>query len=103
MVGEDGDLAVVTFRMLDRVLRFRLHLPEKDDARELRRMWRALHMAIKAKLVIAEEGIETFDEVFLANIVMPNGSTVGQQVMGDVQKAIKQNSGGVRLLLGSGA
>lgn len=88
-VGEDDGRAAVSFRMQDRLLRFRITLPAKEDEKEERRLWRALAMAIKAKLVIASEGIETFDEVFLANIVTPSGETVGERIIADVQAMIE--------------
>lgn len=93
MVGEDRregrTLAVVNFRLMGRVLRFRLELPDKPDPAEERRRWRALLLAIKAKITIAKEGIETVDEVFLANIVTPDGSTVGDRIVPDVQRMIE--------------
>lgn len=99
MVGEDRGRAVISFRLQDRLLRFHVQLPEKLDAKEERRLWRALYMAIKAKLVIASEGIETFDEVFLANIVTPDGSTVGDRIIPDVQMMLESGQAKVLRLL----
>jgi len=97
-LGEDEGRAVVQFRLAGRVLRFKLSMlrkltdfevkrgqkPSRVDAREERRLWRSLVMAVKAKLVIAEDGIETFDEVFLANIVTPDGDTIGERVTAQI-------------------
>jgi hypothetical protein len=88
-VAEEDGRAAVSFKMAGRVLRFIISLPASDDPKEERRLWRALFMCIKAKLVIAEEGIETFDEVFLANIVMPNGQTVGQWAQPQVTQMVE--------------
>lgn len=49
-------------------------------AQEHRRLWRALLLVVKAKLESAESGIETFESAFLANIVLPDGSTVADSV-----------------------
>jgi hypothetical protein len=40
-----------------------------------REAWRALLLCIKAKLVSVESKIETFEEAFLAHVVMPDGKT----------------------------
>lgn len=45
-----------------------------------RQRWRALALVIKAKLEAVESGITTFEEEFLAHIVMPDGMTVGNHV-----------------------
>jgi hypothetical protein len=43
-----------------------------------RARWRALALVIKAKLEAVESGITTFEEEFLAHIVLPDGTTLGQ-------------------------
>lgn len=42
-----------------------------------RQRWRALALAIKAKLEAVDVGITTFEDEFLAHIMLPNGDTVG--------------------------
>lgn len=54
---------------------------------EHRRRWRALALAIKAKLEVVETGIATFEDEFLAHIVLPNGSTVGEWAVPQVGAA----------------
>lgn len=100
---KDSD-AVVGFRMEGRQVRFVLPLPSRDDkafteyvsrgklwerteeaARKLyeqavRQRWRALALVIKAKLEAVESGIAIFEDEFMANIVLPNGQLVGEQV-----------------------
>lgn len=44
---------------------------------ENRRRWRALALVIKAKLEAVASGISTLEQEFLAHVVLPNGSTVG--------------------------
>lgn len=73
--------AIIVFEAHDRRLRFDLPLPEGDkdkDAQARRQRWRALLLAIKSKLESVATGIETFEEAFLAHVVMPDGVTVGQ-------------------------
>jgi hypothetical protein len=50
---------------------------EQYDA-EIRRRWRALLAVLKAKLVAVEDGISTIEREFLADIVLPNGATIGE-------------------------
>lgn len=45
---------------------------------EDRRRWRALLLVVRAKVEAVESGIATFDEEFLAFIVMPNDRTIGE-------------------------
>jgi len=96
--------AIVGFRMEGRQVKFILPLPAKDDksfteytsrgkllartddaARKLyeqavKQRWRALALVIKAKLEAVESGIAVFEDEFMANIVLPNGQLVGEQV-----------------------
>lgn len=93
-------IEAIEFKMRDRRARFILRLPDpnskeflytpvrrtmrtKQQAREAweqasRQRWRALALTIKAKLESVEAGIETFDESFMAQLVMSNGATVSQ-------------------------
>lgn len=48
--------------------------------RAVRQRWRALALVIKAKLEAVESGITTLEDEFLAHIVLPGGTTVGQQI-----------------------
>lgn len=45
---------------------------------ECRERWRALALAVKAKLTSIAAGITTVEREFLADIVLPDGSTFGQ-------------------------
>ena len=53
-----------------------LRKPTDHVALGCRQRWRALNLAIKAKLEAVESGIVTFDQEFLAHIVGPSGQTV---------------------------
>lgn len=48
---------------------------------EWRRRWRSLLLILKAKLELVDGGDSTFDREFLADIVMPDGSTVGDTMV----------------------
>lgn len=96
MYGFEGDLVIVGFRMLGRMIRFRLPVPPIDDfrispggrhrtqraaeeaqAQATRARWRALLLIIKAKLEAIETGVTTFEDEFLAHTLLPSGQTVG--------------------------
>lgn len=85
--GWDGPNATIGFRMENRIVR--LVLPLEDDLRdqEVRSRWRALLLAIKAKLSSVESGIETFEEAFLAHVVMPDNRTVGELLLPRIAEA----------------
>ena len=107
--GDEGHYAMVQFRAAERYVRFLLPLPDpgadefkrtpakrqlrsteqrqKAYEQACRQRWRALALAIKAKLEAVEAGIATFEEEFLAHIVLPDGSTVGQHVLPKVEAA----------------
>lgn len=96
----EPDRGIILFEAHDRRLRFDLPLPKagspKADA-ERRRRWRALTLSVKAKLESVASGIETFEQAFYANIVLPNGLTVYQASRDAVEIAYK--TGGTPALL----
>lgn len=49
-------------------------------ADERRRRWRALVLVTKAKLEAAANGISTLEREFLADLVLPNGRSVHQEI-----------------------
>ena len=65
-----------------------------DNAYEqaIRQRWRALALVVKAKLEAVESAITTFDEEFLAHIVMPNGRTVADEVIPKMTAALAGES-----------
>lgn len=110
--GWQGSNCVVAFEMNDRRIKFILPLPDKT-AREFthtpsrgtlrypadqlaaweqacRQRWRALALAIKAKLEAVESGITSFEEEFMAHIVLPNGSTVGGWMIPQIEQSYSQ-------------
>jgi hypothetical protein len=106
--GWDGDRAFVMFRAKDRLVRFVLQFPARTDRRVaatpagkvrgpaqreeaygqlVRSYWRRLLLVIKAKLESVSSGVETFEESFLAQIVLPDNSTVGQWAKAAIPEA----------------
>ena len=59
--------------------RSKSELPAAQEA-EFRRRARALVIRIKSLLEVVYQGGEMFEEVFLAKILLPDGSTVAEQV-----------------------
>ena len=86
----------VAFRMQDRNILFRMTSPEQAQAE--RSLWRALLLTIKGKLESAERGIETFEEAFLANIVMPDGRTVSDHTLAAIEDHYAGRGNNVPLL-----
>jgi hypothetical protein len=100
LLGTDYDhnVARVQFRAYNRIIRFVLALPDRKKystgrggaerwEQAERQRWRALLLVIKAKLESVENGIATFEEEFLAHIVMPNGQTVMEIVLPQIEGA----------------
>jgi hypothetical protein len=101
--------ARIEFKAKGRLIRFDLRLPDPGDKRfwaasrypyrrseaqaqaaweaEVRRLWRALLLAIKAKLELVTSGISVFEEEFLAHIVMPDNRTVGEHALPAIARA----------------
>lgn len=104
--GWEGSRAMIGFRMNNRMLRFIVPLPDKSEFQwtpqgrrrttsssqtaydqACRQRWRALALVIKAKLEAVECGITSFEEEFLAHIMLPDGQTVGQFMLPQVEQA----------------
>jgi len=98
MSGWNEGEAFVAFRCRSWIIRFRVktpmrnerrfthteknklrvaHLAEQEFEQATRSIWRGLLLCIKAKLESVESGIETFEEAFLAHVVLPGGETMG--------------------------
>lgn len=123
MSGWTSEKAMIGFTMEGRQVRFVLPMPDKEDNRfthhsrgrrtpdaalkeweqACRQRWRALALVIKAKLEAVESGISVFEDEFLANIIMPDGRTVGDHTRpriahayanpGDMQPLLPDYSG----------
>ena len=108
------DKALIMFEYNGKRIRFILGLPNINDKRfthtpsrgtlcskesqiqeheqACRQKWRALLLVIKAKLEAVESGISIFEEEFMANIMLPNGQTVGEYVLPQVETAYLTNT-----------
>lgn len=86
---EEANRLTIIFTLNDRSVRFRVGW--ENSERSQRQRARALLLVIKAKLESIESGVETFEEAFLANIVMADGQTVHERVSGDL--ALEYKSG----------
>lgn len=115
--AKEPDRFSVQFTIQERTVRFRVTLPALDamptrDGRGVmltaqqrrakmeqahRQRARALMLVIKAKL---ENGVETFEQAFLPNVVLADGSTVYERVAGPI--AEEYRVGAVQQLLLSG-
>lgn len=118
--GQDEAGAMVAFLVRGRHVRFRVPLPQLDDfaltptrqkrtrasataalEKATRSRWRSLGLIVKAKLEAVDAGVVEFDDEFMAQLVMPDGRTVGDAVRGQLVTAIE--SGAVPALLPGGA
>lgn len=86
--------ARVQFRIYDRIVRFVITLPDPKKfgtgvrlEQAERQRWRALLLVIKAKLEAVENAIATFEEEFLAHIVMPNDRTVAELILPQIAES----------------
>lgn len=94
----ERNVAQIEFLLGERQMRFTLELPDRSERRftvdgrgrrrtetgiraaydqEVRRLWRSMLLVIKAKLEAVKSGIVTVEQEFLAHIVLPDGSVVG--------------------------
>ena len=104
---EDGR-ALVTFQCSGRRIRFVVPLPDPNADRfiltptgkartataacdsyeqEVRRLWRALALVIKAMFEAAASGIVTFEEAFLPYTLLPTGRTVAEHALPEVERS----------------
>lgn len=113
--GYDPSKAVIQFEVQGRHIRFTLPLPARSDYKNrrarngsvvtgdraweqaCRQSWRALALVIKAKLEAVEAGIVTLQEEFMAQMVLPDGSTVGEFMTPQIDQAYA--TGGMPSLL----
>lgn len=107
VMGWSGEKeARVQCRVHAKFLRFVLPMPNREERgfrsetnyqQEVRRRWRALTLVIKAKLEAVASGISSFEDEFLAHIIMPDGKTVADHARPLIDSAYK--SGKVTALL----
>ena len=101
-VDHEAHRATVQFQAHNRIVKFEIDLPNPSDPKfrkmknsylqrsttgvqkaveqEERTKWRALLLVIKAKLEAVESHIATFEDEFLAHVLLPNQQTVAQYI-----------------------
>ena len=116
----EGDRSLVAFSMSGRRVQIMLVMPSIDDyiltPRDARRTaaaqrsaweqacrqrWRALLLIIRAKLEAVESGITTLESEFLANILLPDGGTIGEWLAPQIDEAY--SLGRMRPMLAAGS
>lgn len=60
---------------------------EENLAAERRRRWRSLFAVVKAKLVAVADGISSIEREFMADVVLPDGSTVSEWLTPQLESA----------------
>lgn len=106
-------LSTIAFQAHGRRIRFDLPMPDRSEHRfthwrlgrsssdtprpadkihaaweqACRQSWRALALVVKAKLEAVEAKITTFEDEFMAHIVMPDGITVGDHIRTGIASA----------------
>lgn len=106
MYASQKSQAFVAFDLMGRRIKFAISLPDESDfstsekgrsrtklqtekayGQAVKQKWRALALTIKAKLVSVEENIEVFDDAFMAQIQLPDGSTVGDIMKPQIEQS----------------
>lgn len=72
--------ALVMFMLVGRLIKIVVPIEAKATDQERRSRWRALGLIIKAKLEAVEQKITTVEQEFLAHVVLPDSTTVGQWI-----------------------
>lgn len=112
--GLKPSAAAIQFRLERRVIRMILPFPSPDSEEFLtsptgrrgrseeqarraheqacRQCWRALALVVKAKLEAVAAGITTVDKEFMAHILLPDGSTVGQFMAPQIETAYRKGA-----------
>lgn len=118
--GEEGERVVIGFAARGRQVRFMLRMPDPKDPEftqtptgktrtanaaaaahdtAVRQVFRVFAFVVKAKLEAVESGLVTFQDEFLAHVVLPGGQTVSDAVGDRIAQAY--STGDVPALLPS--
>lgn len=115
---QEPDKLVIFFALADRRIKFTIPLATKYDGALVarngkiidpkakieqanRQKARALRLVVQAKLESVESGVETFEQAFLANIVLDGGQTVYERVAEPISLEYSTGKAGL-LMLGFG-
>lgn len=126
-VNDDAGLASIAFKLQNHALLFELKLPQRNEKaftqyklgsvvklrtpeqayklweQACRSRWRALLLAVKAKLVAVSEGVETFEEAFLSSIVVNDAGRTARFGPLAVKAIVESYSTGRLPQLGAGS
>lgn len=112
LIEQEAHFGIV-FEKSNRRVRFVVPLPSKDEAHVtkgnqyrtyqggysaakheqlIKERWRAAYLVIKAKLESVDSGIESFDEAFMGQLVLPSGQTMSEWVSPQLDASV---AGGV--------
>lgn len=110
VIGESKTEGAIVFTLDNLRIRMALPMPDLHDfdldgrgslrsdnakeiarEKEVKRLWRAMMLAIKSKLVIVENKISTMEREFLAHVVMGNGQTIGDFVVPKIPELTLHN------------
>ena len=110
--------SMIMFSMHGKQVKFILPLPSMDEFRltptgrdrtaqsqrteweqACRQRWSALHLVVKAKLEAVECGISVFEDEFMVNIVLPDGQTVSEFMLPQINQAYLTGKAPAMLLL----
>ncbi|KTS02523.1 hypothetical protein SB2_25585 [Methylobacterium radiotolerans] len=84
---DDALEATVAFMLAGRLIRLRIEIPGDASDQRRRAIWRAIGLVVKAKIEAVAQGITTVEQEWLAHVVLPDGSTVGDWVEPQLQVA----------------
>lgn len=125
--GWDEDFVKIGFEIKGRMVRFNIPMPKlKDFATftnyrngnpyqskrskeaqqkaydsEVQRRWRSLLLLLKAKFEILDFELSTFEKEFMSNIVLPDGSTVGDWIEPQIEVAYSKGRMPLALMSGN--
>jgi hypothetical protein len=107
-VMEDRQKAYLMFEFNKLMIQMTVPLPEKKEfalsesgrARKdsqieeaynqaIKQRWRALVLAVKAKLEAVETGISTIEKEFLSFVVMPDGKLLGDHILPQIEEVAR--------------
>lgn len=90
----DSTGVMIAFRMHSRHVRLLMPIPPLSEFRTVaaheqvkRSRWRALILIVKAKFEAIRSGVSTFEREFLADIVLPDGSSVHEFLAPQIEEA----------------
>ena len=77
---DEAPEAVVMFMLAGRLIKLQIEIPGDASDQRRRAIWRAIGLVVKAKIEAVAQGITTVEQEWLAHVVLPDGSTVGDWV-----------------------